>query len=106
MLENFGDTGEGAVVKLWNQRSVGYRADADAEYAVGGDAADHGGSDVRIVEDFLQFARGDGPAAGASPVDARASVAAGVAATASLRAGGVPVDVPPPDAAVARYFAT
>jgi predicted dehydrogenase len=104
MIENFGDTSEDAVVKLWNTRSSGYRSDADEVHDVGGDSADHGGSDVRIVEDFLQYARGMGPAKGASPAAARASVAAAVAATESLRNNGVPYDIPRLDAATLSFW--
>jgi hypothetical protein len=39
-----------------------------------------------------------------SPIAARNSVAAGCAATHSLRNGGVPVDVPPVEPEVEEYF--
>lgn len=62
---------------------------------------------ARIIDTFLQWVR-DGsastPVEGASPLDARASVAAGFAATQSLRNNGHPVDIPPLPAEVAAYF--
>ncbi|MZD09066.1 Gfo/Idh/MocA family oxidoreductase [Streptomyces sp. SID5785] len=91
-LENFGDHGDSAEVRVWKRRS-GYRADADLvvrmpEPEDGG----HGGSDPLLVSEFLRFVR-DGGATDTSPVAAREAVAAGVAATRSLRDGGRPVTV-------------
>ena len=93
-IENFGDTQPGAVVKLWNRRVHHYSPDADETLAVGSQAADHGGSDGRIVAEFLRYAR-EGGSIRTSPPAAHYSVAAGYCATESLRNGGVPVDVPP-----------
>jgi len=101
-LENFGDT-EGATVRVWNARRSGYRADADLEVHVPGDDDGHGGSDPAIVAEFLRFARTGGPVA-ISPVAARDAVATGCAATDSLRAGGVLVEVPAPPADVLAHF--
>jgi predicted dehydrogenase len=104
-LENFGDTGPGASVKLWNHRS-GYRsgADADAVWPVPvADEQGHGGADFSIVAEWVRFAR-EGGATLTSPVAARDSVAAAVMATRSLRAGGQPFAVPPLDAGLAAYF--
>lgn len=109
-LENFGDTEPGTVVKVWQRRS-GYRADADlvvevpsASRADGGDLAGHGGADPAIVAEFLRFVRDRVPTL-TSPVAARQAVAAGCAATRSLREGGRPVDVAPLDPALHAYFA-
>lgn len=109
-LENFGDTEPGTVVKVWQRRS-GYRADADlvvevtsAPRADEGDLAGHGGADPAIVAEFLRFVRDREPTL-TSPVAARQAVAAGCAATSSLREGGRPVDVPPLDPALHAYFA-
>ncbi|GAB3972655.1 Gfo/Idh/MocA family oxidoreductase [Actinoallomurus acanthiterrae] len=101
-LENFGDA-EGATVKVWNRRSD-YRADADLVLPVSTPEGSHGGADPRLIEEFLDFIR-TGAATVTSPVAAREAVAAGYAATMSLRAGGQAVDVPPPDPEVAAYFA-
>jgi predicted dehydrogenase len=102
-LENFGDT-DGAVVKVWKRRS-GYRSDADRVIEVPPGEGTHGGADAALVEEFLRFVR-DGVPTRTSPVAARDAVAAGCAATHSLRADGVPVDVPPVDEQLAAYFAS
>ncbi|MEV0408846.1 Gfo/Idh/MocA family oxidoreductase [Actinoallomurus sp. NPDC050550] len=101
-LENFGDA-EGATIKVWNRRSD-YRADADLELPIPKQEGWHGGADPRLVEEFLHFIR-TGAATVTSPVAAREAVAAGYAATMSLRDGGRAVDVPPPATEVATYFA-
>jgi predicted dehydrogenase len=101
-LENFGDTGPGSVVKLWNHRS-GYRSDADAVWPVPVTADGHGGADTRIMAEFVRFAR-EGGATLTSPIAARDSVAAAVMATLSLRADGQPFPVPSVDASLAAYF--
>jgi predicted dehydrogenase len=101
-LENFGDE-PGAVVKVWNARRSGYRADADAAYAVPEAAGGHGGADELIIDEFCRFVR-EGGHTDTSPVAARMSVAAGVAATASLRSAGMPYAVEPLDDALTAYF--
>lgn len=93
-LENFGDL-DGATVKVWNARRSGYRADADLTIDVPSEGAGHTGADGRVVEEFLRYAR-DGGDTAASPAAARDAVAAGYAATLSLRSGGAVVRVPPP----------
>ncbi|MEV0808989.1 Gfo/Idh/MocA family oxidoreductase [Micromonospora sp. NPDC050200] len=100
-LENFGD-GEGAVIKVWNRRSD-YRADADLTVPVHTPQGTHGGADPLLVQEFVQFIR-EGGATITSPVAAREAVAAGHAATISLRHGGQAVDVPPVEPTVAAYF--
>jgi hypothetical protein len=105
-LENFGDGLEGdpAVVRVWNARRSGYRAEADVTVAVTPDTEErHGGADLRLVAEFLRFAAEGGPTE-TSPLAAREAVAAGVAATASLREGGRPMAVPALDPALAAYF--
>jgi predicted dehydrogenase len=101
-LENFGDL-DGATVKVWNARRSGYRADADFAIDLPAEDESHGGADPAIIEEFLRFAR-DGGATRTSPVAAREAVATGFAATESLRAGGVLVDVPPLAPEVAAHF--
>ncbi|GAA0933176.1 Gfo/Idh/MocA family oxidoreductase [Pseudonocardia zijingensis] len=101
-LENFGD-GSGAVVRVWNSRRAGYAPDADAEHRMPDTAAVHAGADDPLLAEFLRFARDGGPT-DTSPVAARMSVATGVRATESLRAGGEPRDVPPLDPQVVAYF--
>ena len=91
-LENFGDHGETAEVRVWKRRS-GYRADADLVVPMPAPGeGGHGGSDPLLVAEFLRFVR-EGGATDTSPVAAREAVAAGVAATESLRADGQPVTV-------------
>jgi len=101
-LENFGDL-SGATVKVWNSRRSGYRADPDISVDVPVDDDHHGGADPAIVDEFLQFARSGG-LTNTSPVAARDAVAAGVAATSSLRAGGALTQVPTLAADIADYF--
>jgi predicted dehydrogenase len=100
-LENFGDFVD-PVVKVWNRRTT--FGEADRILTVDNLTGSHGGADPRIVEEFLSMLR-DGVRPVISPVEARDAIAAGCAATESLRNGGVPVDVPPVRAEVARYFA-
>ncbi|MFJ6075324.1 Gfo/Idh/MocA family protein [Streptomyces sp. NPDC093065] len=102
-LENFGDHGDTAEVRVWKRRS-GYRTDADLVVPVPEpQAGGHGGSDPLLVAEFLRFVR-EGGTTDTSPVAAREAVAAGCAATESLRDGGRPVAVPRVPSEVARYF--
>ena len=110
-IENFGDglDGDPASIKVWNKRRSGYRADADLDLSIPMPSKQereslHGGADEALVGEFLRFVAVGGPT-DTSPVAAREAVAAGVAATASLRAGGRPVDVPELDPLIARHFA-
>jgi predicted dehydrogenase len=102
-LENFGDL-EGASVKVWNQRRSGYREDADHVVNVSPREGSHGGADDALVSEFLRFVA-DGGQTETSPVAAREAVAAGSAATESLRSAGRPVDISPLDPEVVAYFA-
>jgi predicted dehydrogenase len=102
-LENFGDI-DGASVKVWNQRRSGYREDADQVVQVSAGEGSHGGADQALVSEFLRFVA-EGGQTETSPVAAREAVAAGSAATESLRAGGRPVAISPPEAEVVAYFA-
>ncbi len=102
-VENFGDCPGDCVVRVWNKRGA-YKPQGDAEFPiVAGGAEAHGGADPRIVAEFVRFAR-DGGATMTSPVAARQSVAAGCMATQSLRAGGIPLDIPRLDPALVAYF--
>ncbi len=101
-LENFGDT-SGAVVKVWNSRRSGYRDDADLVVEVPKVGGGHSGADPRLVAEFVGFVR-DGGGTMTSPVAAREAVAAGCAATESLRNGSGPVDVLPLDPDLVAYF--
>lgn len=101
-LENFGNGEPGTHLQLWNRRS-NYRGKGDATYRIPVGRGAHGGADPLIMAEFLRFARTGGKTA-ISPLAARESVATGCQATASLRAGGIPVAVPPPSAALRRHF--
>lgn len=100
-LENFGDS-EGGVVRVWNRRSD-WRADADLEFPIIGDAGGHGDADVLTVGEFMRFITEGGPT-DTNPLSARDSVAAGIAATESLRNGSVPMRIPEVSSEVAAYF--
>jgi len=107
-LENFGDgvTGDPCEVRVWNTRRSGYRSDADLVVRLDGATGDaHGGADAALVAEFLRFAR-DGGGTETSPVAAREAVAAGVAATQSLRGGSMPVEVSRLDEGLVSYFAS
>ncbi len=101
-LENFGD-GSGDVVKVWNSRRSGYREDADLVVEIPEAEGGHGGADPRLVAEFVGFVR-DGGATLTSAIAARAAVAAGYAATTSLRSGGAPIDIPALDPELIEYF--
>ncbi|WP_328606921.1 Gfo/Idh/MocA family oxidoreductase [Amycolatopsis sp. NBC_00345] len=105
-MENFGDgiSGDDAVIKVWNSGRSGYRAEGDLTIPVPPEPGGlHGGADAALVTEFLRFVA-EGGSIETSPVAAREAVAAGVAATTSLRSGGSAVEVPPPDPAIVRYF--
>jgi len=92
-LENFGNGEPGTEVRVWNRRKIGYAAEADQTHCIRAAQGTHGGADPRIIAEFIRFAR-EGGATDTSPLAARESVATGCTATASLRAGGIPLAVP------------
>jgi predicted dehydrogenase len=94
-LENFGDDpDEGGHIGLWNRRHRGM-AKPDVSVPIEEAEGGHGGADPRIVAEFLRYVREGGQTV-TDPFAAREAVAAGYAATMSLRAGGVPVDIEAP----------
>ena len=101
-LENFGDL-DGAVIKVWNAGRSGYREDADQVIEIPAGDGRHGGADLALVQEFLRFAV-EGGRTQTSPVAAREAVAAGHAATASLRSGGTPMPVEALSPSLVRYF--
>ncbi len=103
-LENFGDHGENAVVRVWNSGRRDYDPEGDLRIPVTAGVGGHGGADEALIGEFVRFAV-EGGATDTSPVAARDSIAAGVHATASLREGSVPRQVPPVDPDLAAYFA-
>jgi predicted dehydrogenase len=102
-LENFGDLGPGSLIKVWNRRRANYDRDADLTIEVPIPPGSHGGTDSRIVEEFLNYVRSNERPT-TSPVGARQAVAAASAATESLRRGGEPVVIPALDAELAGFF--
>jgi predicted dehydrogenase len=102
-IENFGDAPGRCVVRLWNRRTD-YNPYGDEQYFIAPTGGTHGGADERIVNEFIRFVR-DGEKATTSPVAARHAVAAGCAATESLRSGGKPITVPELPKALVDYFA-
>jgi predicted dehydrogenase len=93
-IENIGDGAEDPIF-LWNRRTDRYHMVGDEVHR--GDPVSgggHGGADPLIVDEFLRFVREEIETT-ATPVAARMSVATGCQATASLRDGGTPRDIPP-----------
>ncbi|MBC6451183.1 Gfo/Idh/MocA family protein [Actinokineospora xionganensis] len=101
-IENFGDSA-GGQVRVWNQRT-GYRPDGDRSYPIVGDDVGHGDADELTMTEFLRFVR-EGEPTDTDPVSAREAIAAGVAATRSLRTGSTPQRVPPVTPEISAYFA-
>jgi predicted dehydrogenase len=102
-MENMGDLPGESVVKVWTKRHNNFDPDGDMQYPVPVETGSHGGSDKKILAEFVRYLREGGPIA-TSPVAARHSVAAGVQATLSLRNGSVPMDVPPLPQEMVAYF--
>ncbi len=101
-IENCGDLSGESVVKLWNRKQY-YNPYGDMQYFVPREQGSHGGSDPRIVAEFIRYVR-EGGAISTSPVAAWYSVAAACAATESVRNGGQPMDVPELDDEVQAHF--
>lgn len=101
-LENLGDGGEGTSIHLWNKRKPEWCPPDEIIPIPIGDGG-YGGSDPNIVAEFVRFAR-DGGATTTPPLAARYSVAAGCAATQSLRNGSALVFVSRIDGATKKYF--
>lgn len=100
-MENFGDR-PGGQVRVWNQRTW-YNPDGDLSYPIVGDEIDHEDADRATVAEFLHFVRTGEPTR-TSPVGARYAVAAGAAATDSLRDHSAPRRVTRLPDDVERYF--
>ncbi|MFD1717477.1 Gfo/Idh/MocA family protein [Georgenia deserti] len=92
-LENFGDL-DGAEIKVWNRRT-NFEPEGHLTVPVAGGIGGHGGADASIIAEFCAAVRG-GATPRTTPLDARAAVATGVCGTESIRAGSVPVRIPPP----------
>ena len=101
-LENYGDSA-GGTVRVWNKRTS-YNESGDASYPIPEGEGGHNGADALTVAEFLRFVA-HGAATYTSPVAARNAVAAGVAATESLRDGSTPRRVPALAPELLDYFA-
>jgi hypothetical protein len=101
-MENFGNGEDGTRIEVWNKRKWGNNA-PDEVHMVERPEGGHGGADPRIVDEFLRFVRLGGPT-NTSPLAARFSVAAGCAATDSLRDHGNLRRVPDVPVEWWRYF--
>jgi len=101
-IENFGDS-PGSVIRLWNQNHQAYAEHGDIEFVVPEAVGGHGGADEQIVGEFLDYLR-MGKMTVTSLIAARQSVAAGVAATESVRSGGHAVQVPRIAPELLSYF--
>ena len=101
-LENYGDSA-GGTVRVWNKRTS-YNESGDASYPIPEGEGGHNGADALTVAEFLRFVA-HGAATDTSPVAARNAVAAGVAATESLRDGSTPRRVPALEPELLDYFA-
>ena len=101
-LENYGDSA-GGTVRVWNKRTS-YNESGDASYPIPEGEGGHNGADALTVAEFLRFVE-LGAATDTSPVAARNAVAAGVAATESLRDGSTPRRVPELEPELLDYFA-
>lgn len=97
-IENMGD-GPTDPIMLWNKRTDTYNMIGDEVFrgatAVRRTNQDgHGGSDEIIVQEFIDYLRGDVTETTATPEAARHAVAVGCKAAESLRSGGGALDVP------------
>lgn len=101
-IENFGDEPGKCVVKLWNKRTS-YSFAGDEEYPIAPAQGGHGGSDTKIVQEFVRYVR-EGGAITTSAIAGRNSVATGCRAAESLRQNGIPLDIPPVAPELAAYF--
>lgn len=96
-MENCGDHSTGdhwATIRLWTSR-CGYQEEGTESIRIPSIPGTHGGADPKVIQDFLEYLR-SGRRQGATPLDARMSVAAGYFATRSIREGNAPQDIPPP----------
>jgi predicted dehydrogenase len=101
-VENFGDSPGDCTVVVWNTRH-GFDGVGDVRYRIAEAHGSHGGADPTIVAEFVRYLQEGGKIA-TSPIAARYSVAAGCAATDSLRHDNVAVDIPPVDPELRAYF--
>lgn len=97
-IENYGDhssASEWATVHLWNRRMANpFQWQGNEVFRIANIEGSHGGSDPLMIQDFIDFLRGETPdQEAATPHDARMAVATGVLGARSLRNGSVPYDI-------------
>lgn len=102
-LENIGDTA-GGVIRVWNRRRE-WSETGDAEYPIEGVSSGHEDADLETMREFLEHVVHGTPTV-VSPLAARAAVAAGALAAASIRNGSRPYDVPALAPHVRAHFTT
>ncbi|MFA7230131.1 MAG: Gfo/Idh/MocA family oxidoreductase [Victivallaceae bacterium] len=102
-IENYGDHHENTTIELWDDRKIdAFRLQGDATFRTPPSKGGHGGSDPAIVRSFFSALRGEGTP-NSTPQAARYSVAAGCMGAASIRSGGMPMDVPALPAELENY---
>lgn len=92
-VENFNDSPGRTVVRVWNERRCQYNEFGDHQYFIPAEKGGHGGADPVMVNEFIDWLRGETEPS-TSPVGARYAVAAGCCGTESLRNGSQPINVP------------
>ena len=100
-LENVGDTA-GGVVKVWNRRRE-WAVSGDVAYPIAGVESGHEDADLATMREFIAHVVHRAPTV-VSPLAARAAVAAGALAAASMRDGSRPFDVPALPDHVTAFF--
>lgn len=85
-----------AGIAVYPDRRRSWSAEGDREYPIEGVAAGHEDADLATMVEYVRHVALGEPVA-LSPVAAREAVAAAALATASLRGGSIPLDVPEPD---------
>lgn len=101
-IENCGDVPGESTIRVWNKR-VHYQPEGHINIEIPPAEGGHGGADPKIVNEFISWVRDSGKIS-TTAVEARNSVAAGCAATFSLRNGNIPVEIPPVDKTTTGYF--
>lgn len=99
-LENYGDE----TVQVWTTRKdFTWRMEGDITFRLSKGSGTHGGADSRIIASFAEMLQGNYEHLGATPQEARYSVACGCQGADSIRQGGIPLDVPPLTEALERW---
>lgn len=97
-IENYGDVSteeKWATIHLWNRR-MGYNEQGNEVFRIPDIQGTHGGADPLMIEDFVNYLRGN-ESRGASVLDARQAAVTGCQGAASLRNGSVPLEVSIPE---------